>query len=168
MFLTHGPCTLGISPEFLPGECHGQRTMEGYSSWGRQESDITFFHSLSRFMDTSMPRMVHPHLWVQRGPWGWQALECVSLSHHKGPFCGSFLTLAVVVSPRVWLFAAAAHGSGGDRCVLQFRVISVGFREALALWGDLCVCSTKWTNSSYDHITHPSKYSAQEERGDGP
>ena len=60
-----------------------------------------FFHSLSRFRDTSMPRMVHPHLWVQRGPWGRQALECVFLSQHKGPFCGSFLTLAVVVSPHV-------------------------------------------------------------------
>ena len=26
---------------FLPGESHGQRSLEGYSPWGRQESDMT-------------------------------------------------------------------------------------------------------------------------------
>ena len=27
------------TPEFLPGESHGQRSLEGYSLWGRKESD---------------------------------------------------------------------------------------------------------------------------------
>ena len=26
---------------FLPGELHGQESLEGYSSWGLKESDIT-------------------------------------------------------------------------------------------------------------------------------
>ena len=26
---------------FLPGESHGQRSLEGYSSWGHRESDTT-------------------------------------------------------------------------------------------------------------------------------
>ena len=26
---------------FLPGESHGQRSLEGYSPWGRKESDTT-------------------------------------------------------------------------------------------------------------------------------
>ena len=26
---------------FLPGESHGQRSLEGYSSWGHKESDMT-------------------------------------------------------------------------------------------------------------------------------
>ena len=26
---------------FLPGECHGQRILEGYSPWGHKESDTT-------------------------------------------------------------------------------------------------------------------------------
>ena len=26
---------------FLPGESHGQRSLEGYSPWGRRESDLT-------------------------------------------------------------------------------------------------------------------------------
>ena len=26
---------------FLPGEFHGQRSLEGYSPWGRKESDTT-------------------------------------------------------------------------------------------------------------------------------
>ena len=29
------------SPVFLPGESHGQRSMVGYSPWGRKELDTT-------------------------------------------------------------------------------------------------------------------------------
>ena len=29
------------TPVFLPGECHGQRSMVGYSPWGLKESDMT-------------------------------------------------------------------------------------------------------------------------------
>ena len=29
------------TPVFLPGKCHGQRSLAGYSSWSRQESDMT-------------------------------------------------------------------------------------------------------------------------------
>ena len=29
------------TPVFLPGESHGQRSMEGYSPWGFKELDMT-------------------------------------------------------------------------------------------------------------------------------
>ena len=29
------------TPVFLPGEFHGQRSLAGYSPWGRKESDAT-------------------------------------------------------------------------------------------------------------------------------
>ena len=29
------------TPVFLPGEFHGQRSLEGYSPWGHKESDLT-------------------------------------------------------------------------------------------------------------------------------
>ena len=29
------------TPVFLPGESHGQRSLVGYSPWGRKESDMT-------------------------------------------------------------------------------------------------------------------------------
>ena len=29
------------SPILLPGEFHGQRSLQGYSPWGRKESDMT-------------------------------------------------------------------------------------------------------------------------------
>ena len=29
------------TPVFLPGECHGQRSLESYSPWGRKELDTT-------------------------------------------------------------------------------------------------------------------------------
>ena len=40
-------------PVFLPGEFHGQRSLVGYSSWGRRELDtieqLTHTHSILRF-----------------------------------------------------------------------------------------------------------------------
>jgi len=29
------------TPVFLPGESHGQRSLEGYSPWGHKESNMT-------------------------------------------------------------------------------------------------------------------------------
>ena len=46
------------TPVFLPGKCHGQRSLVGYSPWGRKESDTTerlhFFsytHTHTMFLD---------------------------------------------------------------------------------------------------------------------
>ena len=30
-----------ITPVFLPGKLHGQRSLEGYSPWGHKESNVT-------------------------------------------------------------------------------------------------------------------------------
>ena len=35
------------TPAFLPGESHGQKSLEGYSSWGPKESDTTEWLTLS-------------------------------------------------------------------------------------------------------------------------
>ena len=58
-------------PAFLPGKSHGQRSLVGYSPWGRKESDMTerlhfhFFSSMyrvqyskdtKRFNDPFLPR----------------------------------------------------------------------------------------------------------------
>ena len=32
---------MATSPGFLPGESHGQRSLVGYSPWGRKELDTT-------------------------------------------------------------------------------------------------------------------------------
>ena len=37
----------GYPPEFLSGEFHGQRSLAGYSPWGRKESDTTEQQTLS-------------------------------------------------------------------------------------------------------------------------
>ena len=41
------------TPVFLPGEFHGQRTLLGYSPWGREESDTTewLIHTLQGHAD---------------------------------------------------------------------------------------------------------------------
>ena len=33
---------MATTPVFLPGESHGQRSLAGYSPWGRKESDMTY------------------------------------------------------------------------------------------------------------------------------
>ena len=43
-----------LNPVFLPGESHGQRSLAGYSPWGRKVLDIT-------------ERLVHIHINTQRG-----------------------------------------------------------------------------------------------------
>ena len=44
------------SPVFLPGEACGQRSLEGYSPWGRKESDMT--EQLSKnFMTADSPEV---------------------------------------------------------------------------------------------------------------
>ena len=45
------------TPVLLPGKSHGQRSLVGYSPWGRQESDTTeqlhfHFHALEKEMET--------------------------------------------------------------------------------------------------------------------
>ena len=43
MYYAPTPCSRKWppTPVFLPGESHGQRSLEGYSPWGHKESDIT-------------------------------------------------------------------------------------------------------------------------------
>ena len=37
-----------LTPVFLPGESHGQRSLAGYSPWGCKESDMTEVTSCMR------------------------------------------------------------------------------------------------------------------------
>ena len=54
------------TPVFLPGEFQGQRSLEGYSPWGRKESDMTeqLIHTLltKRFIDPIKCIIIHCHL----------------------------------------------------------------------------------------------------------
>ena len=49
---------VAISPVFLPGELHGQRSLAGYSPWGCKELDTTeqptlSFHDVGLILYTS-------------------------------------------------------------------------------------------------------------------
>ena len=50
------------TPVFLPGEPHGQRSLEGYSPWGHKESDKT------QQLTLSFSLFSHPCLSVYSGP----------------------------------------------------------------------------------------------------
>ena len=43
------------TPVFLPGESHGQKSLVGYSPWGRKESDTTERLTLSTLVRGPLP-----------------------------------------------------------------------------------------------------------------
>ena len=48
---------MALTPVFLPGESHGQRSLVDYSPWGRKESDTTerlHFHFHDQFNDSTV------------------------------------------------------------------------------------------------------------------
>ena len=52
---------------FLPGESHGQRSLAGYSPWGRKELDMMtfhFFHFPEYTEGPGQPKLDLPLLWV--------------------------------------------------------------------------------------------------------
>ena len=79
------------TPVFLPGECHGQRSMVGYSPWGYKESDMTeqvthtsnWQHSGKE--STCQCRRCRFNPWVRKIPWRrkWQP-TCI-LAWGKNP-----------------------------------------------------------------------------------
>ena len=48
------------TPVFLPGETHGQRSLVGYSPWGRKESDTTGWltHTFSMYYQISKSNLI--------------------------------------------------------------------------------------------------------------
>ena len=49
------------TPVFLPGEFHGQRSLVGYSPWGRKESDTT-----ERLTRTHTHTHTHTHIYASK------------------------------------------------------------------------------------------------------
>ena len=47
------------TPEFLPGEFHGQRSLAGYSPWGHKESDMTEWLTSLHFLGSQISFFTH-------------------------------------------------------------------------------------------------------------
>ena len=62
------------TPGFLPGEFQGQRSLAGYSPWGRKESDTTEqLNSLAKICQNSRsPVSSQPRRGVALAPFSWQ------------------------------------------------------------------------------------------------
>ena len=56
------------TPVFLPGESHGQRSLEGYSPWGQNKS----WTQLSNKTRTANLLFIHPRIWGPRSIAGLQ------------------------------------------------------------------------------------------------
>ena len=52
-------------PVFLPGKSHGQRSLTGYSPWGRNESDMTEHAGKSERSTRSVPCEIY--IFLERG-----------------------------------------------------------------------------------------------------
>ena len=63
-------------PVFLPGKSHGPRSLEGYSSWGRRESDMTeqLNNNKAMFLGIS-----------HRGKWKLSLHHCIPLFQMRKP-----------------------------------------------------------------------------------
>ena len=48
-----------LTPVFLPGNPHGQRSLAGYRPWGHKESDMTEWLSTAQYMHTYMNIFVY-------------------------------------------------------------------------------------------------------------
>ena len=89
------------TPVFLPGESHGQRSLQGYSSWGRQEWDTT--EQLSTAQDTGLSTMscdlsqVPELQFCSQNPLRFQGLTIILLVSGLHP-------LGLQLCPRVDLF----------------------------------------------------------------
>ena len=56
------------TPVFLPGESHGQRSLEGYGPWGCKESDITERLNTLASMQCTKLRLDFIYIYIY--PWG--------------------------------------------------------------------------------------------------
>ena len=62
------------TPVFLPGESQGQRSLAGYSPWGRKESDMTLYaHTECSPPGSSVPGILQARI-----------LQCVAISCFRG------------------------------------------------------------------------------------
>ena len=53
------------TPVFLPGESHGQRSLEGYSPWGCKESDMTEGLSIAQRMNDWTNKLEKNLCWLK-------------------------------------------------------------------------------------------------------
>ena len=66
------------TPVFLPGECHGQRSLAGYHPWGRRESDTTKTTEHARMC--SGMYLSHKNQWQNAFTCNWMRQEVITLS----------------------------------------------------------------------------------------
>ena len=116
---------------FLPGESHGQRSLVGYSPWGRSQtrlSEFTFFRSLFTLPGAGSPSLglAHPRLLSAPGP--------PAATADAAPVCAP---TPVTRSP-ITLIQPQLHslGRGQGRC--QTARNAQGSPHHLALWDPRC------------------------------
>ena len=56
------------SPVFLPGKSHGQRSLVGYSPWGRKESDMTECSCTHTYTNIHVHTHTHTHVLPRSKP----------------------------------------------------------------------------------------------------
>ena len=55
---------MATTPVFLPGESHGQRSLVGYSPWGRKESDTSERLDLTAGVLSCMMQIFWKMVWL--------------------------------------------------------------------------------------------------------
>ena len=108
------------APVLLPGEFHGQRSLEGYSPWGGKESDTTEW--LTHIHIGPLPQTTSLKL-----SWNWKALgHCTWLCRHlcaQRNYLHSCWNSAHPLVPKPWR---------GE--VISLRRVNFSILQKAALW----------------------------------
>ena len=83
-----------LTPKFFPGKLHGQRSLAGYSPWGRKESDMTEWPSLHTYsiLPSVWPFMTgHSFGW---STWLFDSASYPRLYHSIFPFSSSHSSMS--------------------------------------------------------------------------
>ena len=134
------------TPVFLPGESHGQRSLEGYNPWDHKESDST--ESLS--MHACKPMSPQQNTNEKTSTWGEQPSTLRSLKAQSQGELGLHLvpwgpstpsTLSALSSPLVPPAPALLLGHGPASAYSARNAHSTGGRKA---WGQQMPACESW------------------------
>ena len=110
------------TPVFLPGKAHWQRSLVGYSPWGRKESDVTerlHFTSLQAYNDSTTFVISRHTLHVKgdRRLWAHQFSEAVA--SHSGLQMLNFSNILSEESPKI--HCSTLKGDAGDTSAKELQ-----------------------------------------------
>ena len=117
------------TPVFLPGESHGQKSLAGYSSWGRKELDTTEWLSMHAFMTVVNNTLLST--WNLLEGWILRILTTCAEKWWLSEMTKMLISLNVVI---IWQYL----------CVSNHQIVNLQFSSVAQSWA-WAWFTTPWT-----------------------